>query len=110
MKIQLPNGDRLYLEDNIEFKEKLIKVEDLVDKWSSTIEINWGNNNIKFFLDGLANYLVWHKDSEDKYKEDREVLSIKKVEEMVGKRKGKSIPFASLSKPQKEVILGEWGV
>lgn len=104
MKIQLPNGQRLTLDENISLDEKRQVVEDLTIEWSATIEMNWHSTSVKFFLDNLANYLVWHKEEEDKNKQDKEVLSVKRIEEMEGKRQARSIPFTSLSKTQKEAF------
>lgn len=102
MKIQLPDGQKLTLDENITLDEKLQVVEDLTQEWMPTIISNWHSNSVRFFLDGLSNYLVWHKEEEEKNKQDKEVLSIKRIEEMEGKRKARSIPFTSLSKTQKE--------
>lgn len=110
VKIELPNGERVYLDRNISIEDKQKIVERLVDEWQYEIELNWDGDSIRYFLDGLANYLVWHKEDDEKGLEDRDVLSIRKIEEMVGKRKGKSVPFTSLSKPQKEILFGEKGV
>lgn len=104
MKVQLPDGKRINLNEDLSIEEKLIVVLELTTEWSSTIDDkkNWDSNSTRFFLDGLANYLVWHKEDEEKNKQDKEVLSIKKVEQMVGKRKGNSVPFSSLSVTQRE--------
>lgn len=102
MKIQLPNGEKVNLEEDMELQNKIEKVSELILEWSDLIEQNWESINIRFFLDGLANYLVWHKEVEDKGKEDKDVLSIRKIEEMTGIRRGKGVPFTSLSKSQKE--------
>ena len=104
MKIQLPNGERLNLDENITLQEKLEKVEDLTKEWESTIQHNWESISVRYFLDGLANYLVWHKEKEAKGKQDKEVLSIFKVEKMEGKRKANSTPFSSLSKTKKDFL------
>jgi hypothetical protein len=104
MKIQLPNGNRLTLDENITLEQKLIIVEDLTTEWHSTIQSNWDSNSVRFFLDGLANYLCWHKDEDNKNKQDKEILSVFKVEKMEGKRKASSIPFSSLSVSQKESL------
>lgn len=104
MKIRLPNGTKFNLEENISLEEKSKVVENLIRDWEYLFSPNWNSNSIRFFLDGLANYLVWHKEEENKSKQDKDVLSIKKVEEMVGKRKSKSIPFTSLSDTQKESL------
>lgn len=107
--IELPDGERIYLDKNISLEDKRIVVEKLVDEWKDEIESNWDGNSIRFFLDGLANYLVWHKEEDKKGLEDKDVLSITKIEEMIGRRKGKSVPFTSLSTPQKEILFGERG-
>lgn len=104
MKIQLPNGNRLTLDENITIDEKRQIVEDLTEEWMPTILKNWDSLSIRFFLDNLANYLVWHKEEDSKNKQDKEVLSIKRIEEMKGKRQARSIPFTSLSKTQKEAF------
>lgn len=104
MKIQLPNGQRINLEENISLDNKRQVVEELLETWDYIIIENWHSKSIKFFLDGLGNYLVWHKEDEEKNKQDKEVLSIKRIEEMEGKRKARSIPFTSLSKTQKESL------
>lgn len=109
VKIQLPNGDKITLDNNKTLEEKQAIVDELTTEWAEQIQSNWDSNSIRFFLDNLANYLVWHKELEDVGKEDKDVMSIKKVEEMSGKRKSKSIPFTSLSKPQRE-SLGFEGV
>jgi hypothetical protein len=109
MKMQLPNGAKITLDENISLEEKKQIVKDLTEEFEPIVRLNWHSNNVKFFLDNLANYLVWHKEEEEKNYQDKDVLSVKRIEEMSGKRKGKTIPFSSLSKPQKESLLGEGG-
>lgn len=104
MKIQLPNGQKLALDLEISIEAKLQLVEDLTNEWHTTISRNWDSKSVRFFLDGLANYLVWHKEEEDKQKQDKEVLSIRKVEQMEGKRKANSVPFSSLSTTKKDLL------
>lgn len=109
MKIRLPNATKINLNEDITLEEKRVVVEKLIKEWEHLFSENWNNNSIRFFLDGLANYLVWHKEECQKGKEDKEVLSIKKVEQLVGKRKSKSIPFTSLTDYQKESLGVEDG-
>lgn len=112
MKIQLPNGKKLVLDESISIEKKLKKVEELTEEFMVTIneyfKSNYNSksksNTVGFFLDGLSNYLVWHKEDEDKNKQDKEILSIKKVEQMEGKRKAPSIPFSSLSVTNRELL------
>lgn len=108
MKIQLPNGQQHNLDENITLEEKKQVVGDLTEEFMSTIKLNWDSNSVKFFLDSLANYLVWHKEPEEKGSEDKEVLSRKKVEKMSRyKKTSKTINFTDLSLEHKEILLGE---
>lgn len=104
VKIQLPNGEKKTLDENLPLWQKKRLVENLTNQFHPTLIKNWDSNSVRFFLDGLANYLVWHKEEEDRNKQDKEVLSIKKVEHMEGKRKSKTIPFSKLTTLQKESI------
>lgn len=107
MRIKLPNGEKTTLDEHISIEEKIEIVNNLLDEWLSTLIMSWHSDTTKFFLDNLANYLVWHKEREDVGYQDKEVLSVKRIEEMSGKRKGKSTPFTSLSKPQRELLFGD---
>jgi hypothetical protein len=104
MQIQLPNGQKQTLDEHISYNDKLNKVDELVTEWYAVCRRNWNSDSVRFFLDNLANYLVWHKEPENKGKEDRYVLSVRKVEEMIGKREGKSIVFTDLSGDDKELL------
>lgn len=106
MKIQLPNGKQHNLDDNITLEEKKQIVEDLTEEFMSLIKSNWHSDSVKFFLDSLANYLVWHKD-EDESNHDKEVMSRNKTNRLVRGRK--DIPFSSLSKADSEKLFGENG-
>lgn len=110
MKIQLPNGQKITLDEDIALEEKIRVVEEYTEEWLPIIILNWHSSSVKFFLDNLSNYLVWHKEYDVKNKQDKEVLSIKKVEQMGGKRRANSIPFSSLSNKDKEGLFGENGV
>lgn len=107
VRIQLPNGERIYLDENLDIEERFEIVYKLLEDWEDLIETNWNNTNIIFFLDGLSNYLVWHKEEEDKGSEDKYIMSIKKVEQMIGRRKASSVPFSSLPISDRERIIGE---
>lgn len=108
MKIQLPNGQQQQLDENISLADKKKLVEDLTEEWYPILKRNWNSNSVKFFLDTLANYLVWHKEDEEKGKEDKEVLSRKKMEKMVKfKKTSKQVNFSDLSAEDKELLFGE---
>ncbi|SDX94963.1 hypothetical protein [Thermoactinomyces sp. DSM 45892] len=106
MKIILPNGEVVELDQHLNIHEKKEIVEKLKCEWIDTItkdKYAWFNNNTKYFLDSLANYLVWHKDNIDKCKHDKEVLSKKRVDKLSNFRKdSKEIPFSNLPKEQQQ--------
>jgi hypothetical protein len=105
MKIQLPNGSQRNLDDNLTLEEKLSVVEDLTEEFDDVILLNWHSNSVKFFLDSLTNYLVWHKEDEEVGKHDKEVMSRNKMNRM--RRGRKDIPFSDLSAKDKEQLFGE---
>jgi len=105
MKIQLPNGQRHELDDGISLDEKVKVVEDLVNEWRNIIRLNWDSNSVRFFLDSLSNYLVWHKEIPNDITEDKEVMSRNKTNRL---HRGRvDIPFSSLNSHQKELLFGE---
>jgi hypothetical protein len=108
VKIQLPDGRQHTLDENVSLKQKLEVVEDLVNEWMPIIQQNWNSNSIKFFLDSLSNYLVWHKEQEEKGLEDKKVLSRKKLEKMSKfKKTSKTVNFTDLSSKDNERLFGE---
>lgn len=105
MKIQLPNGQRHELDDGISLDEKVEVVEKLVSEWERIIILNWNSNSVRFFLDSLANYLVWHKEDPNDITEDKEVMSRNKTNRL---HRGRiDTPFSSLNSNQKELLFGE---
>lgn len=104
MKIQLPNGERLTLSNDLSIEEKMHLVEEMIARWDESIQKNWNSESIIYFLDGLANYIVWHKEDEQKNKQDKIVLSVKRVSQMKGKRKSMSLPFSSLPILERELL------
>jgi hypothetical protein len=106
MNIQLPNGKKYNLDETLTIEEKIKKVEEITEEWMPVIRANWFSDSIKFFLDSLANYLVWHKE-EDGIREDKEVMSRNKTNRLVRGRK--DIPFSSLNSEDKALLLGEGG-
>lgn len=105
MKIQLPNGKKHSLDDGISLGEKIKAVESLIKEWNEVIIINWNSDSVKFFLDSLSNYLVWHKENQSSIKEDKEVMSKNKTNRL--HRGRNDIPFSSLSNRDREYLFGE---
>lgn len=108
MKIQLPNGEKVELKNGISLEEKVEVVKELTAEWQDEIERGWGSNAIKFFLDSLTNYLVWHKEEEDKGKEDKYIMSKKKLDKLSNHRKdSKTTNFSSLNSKDREILFGD---
>jgi hypothetical protein len=105
MKIQLPNGEKHNLDEAISLEEKINVVKNLTSDWRDVIIQNWNSNSIRYFLDSLANYLVWHKDDNTDITEDKEVMSKNKTNRL--HRGRKDIPFSSLSATDREKLFGE---
>lgn len=97
MRILSPRGEKIDLDVSLDLKERVIEIEKLVDQYETDIQNNWDSNKVKFFLDGLANYLVWYKDEEMKNKEDKEILSGNKLKKL-SRFNDQTTPFSSLSK------------
>ena len=107
VRIQLSNGQIVTLDESIEIKDKIDAVTDLVDEWMPILIVNWNSNAVKYFLDSLSNYIVWHKEEKEKGKEDKEVLSRKKMEKMVRfKKTSKQVNFSDMPKNEKEKFFG----
>lgn len=104
MKINLPNGEKITLNTNLCLEEKLLLVESLIEEWDEYTIDNFNNKLVIIFYDGLADFLVWHKEEDEKNKEDKDILSVKKIKQMNGKLKSKSIPFSSLSTENRELL------
>lgn len=110
MKIQLPNGQKIDLDENVDLQEKIFLVNHLSNDWMPIIILNWNSNSVKYFIDTLANYLVWHKDKEEQGREDKEILSRGKLEKMNKfKKRSKTVNFSDLSQDYHEVLFGERG-
>lgn len=111
MKIHLPDGRQHEIDNNISLEEKIKVVEELVNEWMPIIISNWHSNQVKFFLDSLSNYLVWHKEDREegkRGKEDKEILSRKKIEKMVKfKKTSREINFTDLKSYHKELLFGK---
>lgn len=101
MIIELPNGNRVELDNDFTIDEKINKVEELIVEFEEHICDGWETTKIKFFLNGLSNYLCWHK--EEKYLQDKDILS-KTKDLRMKKYDSKNIVFSSLSKEDKQAI------
>lgn len=141
MKIQLPNGEQDILDESLSLDEKMAVVVKMSEEWHCLSRKNWESNSIKYFLDTLSNYLVWHKKTKrersggrltlsrrpnnfirfewantencvtEKGREDKYVLSRKKMEMLVRyKKTSKVTNFTDLNQKHKEILFGERGM
>lgn len=110
MRIRLPNGEKIELDNSLSLEEKKVIVNELISEWNHVVFDNWNDNSVKYFLDSLANYLVWHKTKEEKDEkaEDKFILSRNKTDKLSNHRKdSKTINFSNLNKEEYYLIFGE---
>ena len=79
MIIQLPDGERRELNNLLSIEEKCVVVENILNEFEDYIIKSWESQNTIYFLNGLSNYLVWHKDEDKKYKHEKNILSKRKT-------------------------------
>lgn len=95
MKLKLPSGEEIKLPDFDSLKQRLTLVKELISKHDEIIMDNVDSSQVKFFLNGCSNYIIWFKDKEDK-RGDNSIIHRKKSIKMNGYDK-KNIPFTDLS-------------
>ena len=101
MIIELPDGERIDLDNDKTIEDKIKCVDNLICKFESAIVEGWESTRIRFFLNGLSNYICWHK--EEKYSHDKEVLS-KTKDLRMKKYDPKNINFDMLKNSDKSII------
>ena len=103
MIVQLPDGERRELNNLLSVGEKCVVVENILNEFEDYILKTWGSQSTIYFLNGLSNYLVWHKDEDVKYKHDKEILSKRKTI-LLKKYDDKNIQFSILTKAEKSML------
>jgi len=101
-QVKLPNGDKHKLIKNVSIEEKKLIVESLLAQWDDVILENWNSNSITFFLDSLANYLVWHNDKDEIRKRNGEILSNRKNNKMVGLERDSNLSYLEADEDKRE--------
>lgn len=61
MIIKLPNGKERELDNNATIEEKVDICNSLTIEFEEDISRGWDTQPIKYFLNGLSNYLCWDK-------------------------------------------------
>lgn len=61
MRIRLPNGEERELDNDISIDKKKELCEELLLEFDSEITSAWETHPVRYFLNGLSNYLCWDK-------------------------------------------------
>lgn len=61
MLIKLPNGTERELDNDITIDEKKEVCENLLLEFDEDVQTGWETHSIRYFLNGLSNYLCWDK-------------------------------------------------
>lgn len=81
MRIRLPSGEERELDNNIPIEEKMTLCEELITEFGTEISESWETHPVRYFLNGLSNYLCWDK---SEYYRDKEkgILSNSREKQM----------------------------
>lgn len=111
MMIKLPNGEERELCNNLPIEEKKELCQELVEEFDEYIYTSWGKHSISYFLNGLSNYLCWHKDEENYRDKEKGILSNSREKQMERKRYHgrwrKDTLFSELNNGDEMTIFGE---
>lgn len=111
MRIKLPDGEERILDNDICLDEKLSECQKLIDEFDEYILDSWQNHNVSYFLNGLANYIIWHKDSTSERDKENGILSNSREKQMSKQRYHgryrKDTLFTDLNTKEELEIFGE---
>lgn len=111
MMLVLPNGEQKILSNDITLEEKLILCEELIAEFDDDIIDSIDSQSVTYFLNGLSNYLCWHKEDETVRDRQNGILSNEKEKLMQRKRyhgrNRKDTIFTDLSMSDEIKIFGE---
>lgn len=62
MKLKCPDGKEIILDDNLDLSEKFQLIKNIANMYDLYITGNWESSSVKFFLNGLSNYIIYHKE------------------------------------------------
>lgn len=109
--ISLPNGEERELSNTLSLAEKMEICENLVIEFDAYIEESRDSQPVIYFLNGLANYICWHKNDISERDRDRGILSNEK-EKLVTRNRyhsayRKDIVFSDMTAKEEMDIFGE---
>ena len=111
MMISLPNGEERRLSNDIALEEKVKICALLVEEFQHEIDTALTTHTVRYFLNGLANYICWHKEEETETDKSKGILSNSREKQMDRKRYHgkyrKDIPFTDLKMGDSLSIFGE---
>lgn len=81
MRIRLPNGEERELDKDIDMSEKKKICEELIVEFDDDISSSWNTHPVRYFLNGLSNYLCWDK-SEFYRDKEKGILSDSREKQM----------------------------
>lgn len=111
MMLVLPNGEQKILSNDITLEEKLILCEELIAEFDDDIIDSIDSQSTTYFLNGLSNYLCWHKENLGDRDRNNGILS-NEIEKRMEKKRyhGKSRKdtiFSDLNMSDEIKIFGE---
>lgn len=108
--VKLPNGEEKKLDNDLDIEDKIKICEELIDEFDEDIVEYSSQHKIIYFLNGLANYICWHKEEERTDKENN-ILSNNREKVMSRKkyhgRYRKDTLFSDLGTKDEIRIFGE---
>lgn len=109
--ISLPNGEERKLSNDNTIEQKVEVCNSLLKEFDDYILDSSGSPNVTYFLNGLANYLCWHKNDNTERDRQNGIMSNGKEKEMERKRYHgryrKDTLFSDLSLSDEIKIFGE---
>lgn len=96
MKLKLPDGEKVELSRDNDIDKRMKYVTETLDKFEDFIIENYDTKQVKYFLEGCANYLVWCKEEGTMRAHDGTILQRKRTLKMNNYDKDE-IPFSALS-------------
>lgn len=99
MRIKLPDGERVILPGHLSYEERMVYVQDILDKFEDYFYNSWTTRSTKIALDTLGTYLSRAKDFKVA---DYTVASVRESAAMHGKRwSNRYVNFSDLPNSQK---------
>lgn len=97
MKLKLPDGEKVELSRDNDIEKRMKYVKETLDKFEDFIVENYDTKQVKYFLEGCANYLVWCKDEDSDVSHNKKIIQREKTIRLNSGYDKNEIPFSSLS-------------